>query len=289
MDRLARLAAIRHPPGAIAEKSSRIYRATLERSGDIRSGNFEAIGLDDLRRLYELYDGEFFGGLIGRMLREDGPSDLRFRLANRMTSAGGKTFFRKARRGRGPGSVEWREYEIAVSTFLLFQTFREVDRPIPVAGLICGDRLEALQRVFEHELLHLAEFLATGHVELLARASVPGAWRGRSVRPRLAWNHRPGDAPRGRRQGRIRSGSATSSRSTSTGTTRVGRVNRITKTRHGARRGPRRPGSSPTAGATPGSTSPSTMLRKAALRRAGPDARTVRAVASTPRARRASA
>ena len=31
-----------------------------------------------------------------------------------------------------------------------------------VGGLVCRDRLEALQRIFEHELLHLAEFLARG-------------------------------------------------------------------------------------------------------------------------------
>ena len=31
-----------------------------------------------------------------------------------------------------------------------------------VGGLECRDRLEALQRIFEHELLHLAEFLAWG-------------------------------------------------------------------------------------------------------------------------------
>ena len=31
-----------------------------------------------------------------------------------------------------------------------------------VGGLVCRDRLESLQRIFEHELLHLAEFLGWG-------------------------------------------------------------------------------------------------------------------------------
>jgi hypothetical protein len=54
------------------------------------------------------------------------------------------------------------EYEISVSTTLLFSTFQNVERDVIVGGLICHDRLQALQRIFEHELLHLAEFLGWG-------------------------------------------------------------------------------------------------------------------------------
>ena len=63
---------------------------------------------------------------------------------------------------------ELTEYEIAVSSFLLFQAFRDdlvpgsAARPVDVAGVACANRLEALLRIFEHELLHLAEFLAHG-------------------------------------------------------------------------------------------------------------------------------
>ena len=53
-------------------------------------------------------------------------------------------------------------YEISVSTTLLFSTFQNVEREVIVGGLLCHDRLEALQRIFEHELLHLAEFLGWG-------------------------------------------------------------------------------------------------------------------------------
>ena len=50
-------------------------------------------------------------------------------------------------------------YEIAISTTLLSQTFGDVQRPVRVNGLLCRDRVEALQRIFEHELLHLLEML----------------------------------------------------------------------------------------------------------------------------------
>lgn len=68
--------------------------------------------------------------------------------------AGGKTARYTPRNGSGRPY-----YEISVSTTLLFHTFQDVDRPIVVCGLPCGDRLEALQRVMEHELVHLIEML----------------------------------------------------------------------------------------------------------------------------------
>jgi hypothetical protein len=75
-----------------------------------------------------------------------------------MTRAGGRTTVYRRRTREG----EHRTFEIAVSTPLLFQTFHDVRRPVTVVGLECRDRLEALQRVFEHELVHLCEFLAFG-------------------------------------------------------------------------------------------------------------------------------
>jgi hypothetical protein len=161
-DRPARLAAIRHESAEVAAKAGRIYAAMLDRSRHIRSGNFAAIGVEDLELLFDLYDAEFFGGLLGRMLREDGAGAPGLRLSSRLTRAAGKTTMTR-RRVRSPAGPAVRvEYEIAVSTLLLFQTFRDVGRPITVGGLVCRDRLEALQRIMEHELLHLAEFLAWG-------------------------------------------------------------------------------------------------------------------------------
>jgi hypothetical protein len=78
-----------------------------------------------------------------------------------MTMAAGKTGRRELR--DRSGVVVKRRYEIAVSTTLLFQTFRDEQRPIHVTGIVCRDRLEALQRVFEHELVHLIEMLVWNH------------------------------------------------------------------------------------------------------------------------------
>ena len=176
-DRPARLLALRHSPAELASKATRIYRTVLERSALIRSGNFESIGEADLRLLFDLYDAEFFDGFLSRMLREDAGGRITLRLSGRMTRAAGKTILRRTKKRVGWRVVEQSEYEIAISTLLLFQTFDEIDRPVTVTGLACRDRLEALQRIFEHELLHLAEFLvegksscAAGQFQALSRA-----------------------------------------------------------------------------------------------------------------------
>jgi hypothetical protein len=148
------LAALHHEPAEVAAKAEAIRAAVLGRSAHVREGNFTALGVADLRLLVDRYDADFFDGLLGRMLREDGAYPIGLRLSERMTSAAGKTFAR-LRRGRV-------EYEVAVSTFLLFGSFREPGRPVTIGGLACRDRLDALQRIMEHELLHLAEFLGWG-------------------------------------------------------------------------------------------------------------------------------
>ncbi|MDW7711981.1 MAG: hypothetical protein SCH98_16065 [Deferrisomatales bacterium] len=148
----ARLEAAGAAPEGARPPAEGIRRLLLGWSPRVREGNFEGLGVEDLDFLFRGYDDGFFGGALGRATGQ-----LRFRLAPRMTRSGGKTFqFRP--RGAGEAPV----YEIAVSTHLLFRSFRGGGRPVEVNGLPCRDRLDALQRIFEHELLHLAELLAYG-------------------------------------------------------------------------------------------------------------------------------
>ncbi|SIO61285.1 hypothetical protein SAMN05444166_6708 [Singulisphaera sp. GP187] len=162
LDRPDRLWSLHHTADEVARRNRHIYDAMLHGSEHVRVGNFTALGSVDLRLLFDLYDARFFDGLLDRMLREDGVGEVALRPSTRMTRAAGKTYVRRERRRTPAGVVDRVEYEIAVSTMLLFQNFREPGRPVTVGGLVCGDRLEILQRIFEHELLHLAEFLAWG-------------------------------------------------------------------------------------------------------------------------------
>ncbi len=161
-ERQARLFALLYSPAEVDQRSRSIYDEMLSRSPQIRTGNFTIIGTDDLERLFAGYDREFFRGRLGEMLLEDGAHPMAFRLSRRLVSAAGQTM-RQVRQIRRAGKPATKiDYEITVLTTLLFNTFQNVDRTVTVGGLECGDRLEALQRIFEHELLHLAEFLGWG-------------------------------------------------------------------------------------------------------------------------------
>lgn len=144
----------RPAPEEIAAKHREIYDTVLRESQFLDAGNFTTIHPGDLERLFDLYDQLFFEGGCRQLL---GDAPLDFRLSKRMTQAGGKAT-RRERRGRN-GRIERTEYEIAVATTLLFQSFQEDDRPIVMSGIDCRDRLSALQRVMEHEMTHLVEML----------------------------------------------------------------------------------------------------------------------------------
>ena len=134
--------------------AGQIHAEVLSKSEYIDAPNFTTIHPDDLELLFAVYDNEIFRGQIRNTL---GQIPLHFRLSKRMTSAGGKTACFSDRRS---GEI-W--YEITVSTAILFGCFDGEDhRPVTASGIVCRDRLDALQRVMEHELVHLIEMQLWG-------------------------------------------------------------------------------------------------------------------------------
>ena len=138
----------------IKARQREIYASILRESEYLDRGNFSRIHPHDIERLFDLYDGLFFEGGCRELL---GDIPLDFRLSKRMTRAGGMATRRESRVSNS--NLLRTEYEIAVSTTLLFQTFQEDHRPVVMSGIECRDRLEALQRVMEHEMTHLVEML----------------------------------------------------------------------------------------------------------------------------------
>jgi hypothetical protein len=161
-ERRAKLFALLYSADDVEKRSQIIYQAMLSQSPHIGAANFTAIGTDDLTRLFAGYDREFFRGRLGEMLHEDGAHPIAFRLSRRLVRAAGQTIRLCRRVHRAGRSALKFDYEISISATLLYNTFQNVDRTVTVGGLVCRDRLEALQRIFEHELLHLAEFLGWG-------------------------------------------------------------------------------------------------------------------------------
>lgn len=154
-----KLVQIRNSPEKIAAAASGIYDAMLRESPHIREGNFTSIGTDDLQFLFRRCDEQFFDGLLSRTISGRGSMPITFRLSRTMTSAGGKMIHTRIPQ---PGGTFRSGYEIAVASRMLFMSFSDVQRPVTVAGLDCPDRLHALQRIMEHEIIHLAETLVWG-------------------------------------------------------------------------------------------------------------------------------
>lgn len=139
-------------PDRVLRDQARIHQEMLRLSRSIDRPNFRRIGRDDLVRLIHLIDERFFGSQILPVAKAEG---LKFDFSSRMTSVAGKlvTHYPSGRRDAP------RSFELILSSTLLFQTFEDVDRPVEVTGRRCRDRLEAMQRIAEHEMTHLIEML----------------------------------------------------------------------------------------------------------------------------------
>ncbi len=133
---------------------NRIADYVLLNSKVMEQRNFRSVAQSDLAKMLEAYDEIFFDRSCLELAKLFGMS---CRLSSRMTRAGGKTIRTSypAQYGK-PASTH---YEIALSSSLLFQTFRDDQRPVRVCGMSCQDRLSAMQRIVEHELIHLSEML----------------------------------------------------------------------------------------------------------------------------------
>lgn len=129
-----------------------IHEQMLLSSRTLDGPNFRKVSADDVARMIRLYDHFFFSGKILAAASAEGVS---FQLSSRMTSVGGKLVTQYP-----DGDYNGRrQFEVVLSSTLLFQTFEDVSRPIEVAGCVCRDRLEAMQRIAEHEFVHLIEML----------------------------------------------------------------------------------------------------------------------------------
>lgn len=138
---------------AVRQIQREVFEATLKLSRAIDRPNFTRVHNEDLRRMARMYDERVFEG---RLLRLAGAEGLRFGWSSRMTKNAGKTVTHYP---SGYKRGDRRQFEIILSSSLLFQTFSDVDRQVEVTGIMCRNRIEAMQRVMEHELVHLMEML----------------------------------------------------------------------------------------------------------------------------------
>ena len=135
------------------ERREQIGSELLSSSRHLKTHDFIQAHPKDLEFLFWAYDRMFFNRWFENAIRD---VPLSFRLAPRLTRAAGKTTHRVTSRGRSL-------YEIAIACSMLFEAFTEGDRDVTVCGIHCNNRLQALQLVFEHEMVHLYELLSFGN------------------------------------------------------------------------------------------------------------------------------
>lgn len=136
--------------------SAEIGQALLSHSPHMRGPNFKALCAKDLRFVFDAYDDRFFAGRARAAL---GAQPLAFQISKRMTSNGARTTRFGSLQAGTRGTAR---FEIAVSSTLLYDTFRVAGETAVVNGLECQNRLDALLRLMEHEIVHLLEMLAWG-------------------------------------------------------------------------------------------------------------------------------
>ena len=155
-----------HDGGVLVRIFRQVHESVLDQSPYLNdNSNFTKIGTNDLARMFDLYDSLLLNGKIRTAVEAQG-SKLEFALSRRLTRSGGQTKRTRPTKSQAFASAR---YEIAVSVPVLFATFSEVDRPIRACGRLCYNRLEALQRIMEHEMLHLAEMLGWDRSNCAAR------------------------------------------------------------------------------------------------------------------------
>lgn len=140
------------------ERDRDAVRAVVTEEPDgIREPDFRRIRVSDLISMFDVYDGVFFDGQIRTALAG---RPLAFGLSRRATSRGGSLRRLHARVPEPGAPPEW--FEMTISTSLLFDNFGANGRPVSIGGHECVDRLDALQRIVEHEIVHLLEHLRWG-------------------------------------------------------------------------------------------------------------------------------
>lgn len=152
------LIATHYTPEQIQAKAATVRQRLLRDSIRVRAGNFHSICDRDIQILFRLYDEVFFRGELGTEVIHRTGIPLKLHASGAMTRLGGKTTQFRQRSSAGITT----RYEIAISGRLLLSSFAGEGRPVMVSGLSCRDRLDALQRIMEHELIHLAEWLTFG-------------------------------------------------------------------------------------------------------------------------------
>jgi hypothetical protein len=134
------LSAIKRNHNDVKDRLEIRHDMLTKRFGD--EANFNKLTDADLKHLFELYDTIVFKGQLSKMVDKSGKK-LKFNAGSSAERVAGSYVCKKD------------EQCLTISGGLFTNLFKGGEKGLRVNGLVVCDRLEALQIVFEHELVHL--------------------------------------------------------------------------------------------------------------------------------------
>ncbi len=142
---------IKYNETTIKEKRAAVAERLLKESPNINSGVISCISFLDLQILYLSYDEIFFDNWF----KKNFEGYMLYELSRRMTVSAGITKCPKNISQLNPERVKIRIC-IGIDFFFRYNQLAAIN---DVCGIRTSSALEALQIVFEHELIHALEFL----------------------------------------------------------------------------------------------------------------------------------
>lgn len=143
---------IKYSTADILTRREEIGTRLLGSSAHLISADIRRIAPSDLELMYQLYDQIFFDN----WLRQNFAGKLQFSISRQMTKSAGKTICSK----NNPPDARVIEIRISLPIIANYGAVEGLDL---VGGVKCYSRLDALQLIFEHELVHVLEFVLFGN------------------------------------------------------------------------------------------------------------------------------
>lgn len=147
--------AIRYTGKEIIKKRRQVERLFIEKSPNVQCAKITEISNRDLRLLFDLYDEVFFQGWF----KDNFKGKLAFSFSRRMTKSAGITTC--------PKNADWSRpesfiIEVKISIDFIFR-YGSIKGANMVNGIETRSNLQAMQLIFEHELVHVIEFVHFQH------------------------------------------------------------------------------------------------------------------------------
>jgi hypothetical protein len=142
---------VKYTEDEIRTKRCQAAELFMAQSAHVKSSDITEISNRDLNLLFACYDLVFFDNWF----KESFPGTLQFSFSRRMTKSAGKTYYP---RDADPAKPESLVIQVKISIDLIF-AYGKLEETNQVGGLSAQNRLEALQLVLEHELIHVIEFI----------------------------------------------------------------------------------------------------------------------------------